>query len=210
MINIAAICVQQRADVVAHGEAVALVLFQMRMHRGRARFHGCQGIYDYRQILVLNFDEVDCFLSSRFVIRRYRRDGLADEIHRIARHHVAIAQGSGAETHFREIGAHNHSPHSGHRCGFAGVYRNDTGMAARAGQQFAGKRTGQVHIGGVGRSAGYLVIRVDSGVVSSQDFKLGHFKRLRFGRLEGFSRLRTYPALLISSAAAITASTTRE
>ena len=162
LVDVAAVGVKQRADVVPQGEPVSLVLFQIGMHRRRARTNGGQRIHHRRQVFVLDLDEFEGFLRRGFVVRGHRGDGFADEVDHVARHDVPIPQRARAVPDIREIGSRDDAPNAGMGFRLAGVQPDDPGVVAGAGQQFAGQHPRQIHVGRIGGAAGDLIVSIDA------------------------------------------------
>ena len=112
------------------------------MDGGGGVVHSGEGVDHGGQILVFHIDEGDGFLGGGFVVGGHGGDGLADEVDHRAGHYVAVAESAGTEADVGKVGAGDDGADAGQGGGTAGVNADDAGVAAVAGEKFAGQHTG--------------------------------------------------------------------
>ena len=87
----------QAGSFSTRGEAEPFEIGQVRMHSGRAGLERIENIDHHRQVLVFNFNQINCFLSSHLIVGGHCGDGFPDIEDLITGHDVTIFQSTGTE-----------------------------------------------------------------------------------------------------------------
>ena len=102
-VDIAAVRLQDGADIAPHVRLIALIGGQVCMHqRGIGPQRG-DGIGDGWQILIRHVDQVERFQGRDLVHRRHGRHGLPDIAHFVEGKNAFILDGAVAKAHIRDI-----------------------------------------------------------------------------------------------------------
>ena len=159
------------------------------MNNRRGRLHRRLWVEHRLPFFVFHVDEIHRFFGGMLVIRRDRGDFLADE----------ADEAVGEDRHVVEFPPDLEAGHvfSGEDRVNAGQLQCADGVDAldapegnRAAQNFAPEHSGQSHVHGVDRFAGYFVFALDSRRRIAYDFFLRHYPTSSVRGLIGLAPLR--------------------
>ena len=144
------------------------------MDQRRARFERFHRVVDVWQRLVFDVDHTDRFLGDRFIVRRYRRDGVAAHAHLVVCQYRLIFQPS-ADEDVLHIRASQDSADALQRLGLRSIDFNDARVRQRSAQHFSPEQTFKRQIRRVLGLPGYFAVPFDArqrftnGAISHDD-----------------------------------------
>jgi hypothetical protein len=118
------------------------------VHDRRAGFHRLQNVEDRRQLLVFDFDEIDCLFSRLTCLGRHRCDSVTDVAHLVPAQHRDIADALALKM-IRLVFAGDDRFDARHLPSLGSIDAQDARMRVWASKNFAPQRVGKVHIGGI-------------------------------------------------------------
>src|SRR3990172_8717347 len=144
-----------------HRHRQAAVREQIGMKHRRAGFDRFQRIEQRLQLVILDFDQLQCLLGSRFGPRRHRGDLLADESDHAVRHHRRVVNAA-PDPKSAHILSRDHRFHTRHLQCFAKIDAFDSSIRNRTAQAPTPQHVRQLQIGAVLRLPGNLEFALDS------------------------------------------------